>query len=202
MSEESDKLKSVYGRGYYDGLKAANKQSTKEKVMNETKFNTVYRGITEQAKKVYEAVPLGEHWNVGQIIAEISRLGHGHRDMRSVMGCLNSLKDVGLVKEPAVGMFVRTEVRLKQSDPKEKEVKEEPPMPAINTQPVPSQKADLTPLERIGSLSAQVLTIIQSMHQLAADIEAAAIEVEEQIEKINKDGEKLKQLQALLKSLS
>ena len=59
-----------------------------------------------------------------------------------------------------------------------------------------------TPLERIGGLSARVLSLIQSLHQLAADIDATAIEVEEQIEKIQKDSAKLKQLQEILKGIA
>jgi uncharacterized protein YfcZ (UPF0381/DUF406 family) len=208
MSEESDKLNRVYGRGYYDGMKAAAKASSQEITMTETKFNSIYRGVTEQAKKVYSGVPLAEPWTVAQIMSELERLGHGHRELRMVSGCLNSLKEAGLIKEPAPGRWIRIDIRSKQPVPQEKVVaisqakeEKEPPVPAINTQPVP-EKSDLTPLERIGSLSARVLTIIQSLHQLAADIEATAIDVEEQIEKINKDGEKLKQLQTLLKSLS
>ena len=204
MNEEREKLNRVYGRGFHDGMKAAVKQLAKpvqEKVVTETKFNSIYRGVTEQAKKVYQAVPITEHWTIGQVMVELHRTGSA-KDQRVVNGCLNSLKEVGLIKEPAPGLWVRTEVRTKplQVVPAPQQSKEETTVPPINTQPAP-QKTDVTALERIGGLSSQVLVIIQSLHQLAADIEATAIEVEEQMEKINRDSATLKQLQQLLKGL-
>ena len=210
MNEERDKLNRVYGRGFHDGMKAAGIQIVKESAMNEAKFNALFRSLSEQAKKVYQAVPMNEKWSTGQVMTELARTV-GQREHRVVAGCLRSLMESGLIKEPDPGMWIRVEIRPRvasvsckteiEETVQEMPKKETKDMPPINTQPTP-QKADTTPLERIGGLSAQVLSIIQSLHQLAADIEAAALEVEEQIEKINKDGEKLKQLQQLLKSLS
>lgn len=202
------KLNRVYGRGFYDGVKAAIEETPKELTMNESRFNAVYRGLSEQAKKVYQAVPLTESWSVAQIMSELARTS-GQREHRVVTGCLSSLRDVGLVRELAGGQWVRVEVRAKVAtthvepempQPPKQEPQKEPEMPAINTKPAP-QQSNVTPLERIGGLSSQVLGIIQSLHQLAADIEATALEVEEQIEKIQKDSARLKQLQELLKGL-
>ena len=180
--------------------------------MTENKFNSIFRGISEQAKKVYHAVPIEDSWSVAQIMAELARTT-GQRDHRIVSGCLNSLKGAGLVRELPNNTWARIEVRAKvpqaktvtanaEFEPPAKETKEtkETEMPPINTQPAPQKAAsDVTPLERIGGLSQQVLTIIQSMHQLAADIEATAIEVEEQMEKIEKDTALLRQFQQLIK---
>jgi hypothetical protein len=205
------KLNRVYGRGFYDGVQAANEGATKEPPMTESKFNSIFRGISEQAKKVYHAVPIEDSWSLTQIMAELARTT-GQREHRIVAGCLNSLKSAGLVRELANGTWARVEVRAKtpqtktvtanaEFEPPVKETKE-PEMPPINTQPTP-QKATVnaTPLERIGGLSQQVLAIIQSMHQLAADIDAAAIEVEEQMQKIEKDTILLRQFQQLLKGM-
>lgn len=197
-------LKRVYGRGFYDGLRAATAAApTNEEPMTETKFNAVYRSVSEQAKKVYAAVPIEERWTLTQIMAELSRTT-GQREQRVVSGCLNSLKEVGLVKEYTGGVWGRTEVRLKSAPLIESDLQPTQPtqevMPAINTKPK-AQESTTTPLERIGGLSSQVLTIIQTLHQLAADIDAAAIEVEEQIQKVHKDSTRLKQLQELLKGL-
>lgn len=223
MDDTREKLNRVYGRGFRDGLKAVGKQLVKEKVMNEAKFQSVFRNVSDQAKKVYSAVPITEAWTSAQIMTELGRLNKT-TEQRVVLGCLASLKELGLVKEPSIGLWIRTEVRTKQihsilpykiKDIEPEEVieatqpvetimkpKKETIVPPINTQPV-AQKADpnTTPLERIGGLSQQVLTIIQSLHQLAADIEATAIEVEEQMEKINKDSAMLKQFQQILKGL-
>ena len=223
MDDTREKLNRVYGRGFRDGLKAVGKQLVKEKVMNEAKFQSVFRNVSDQAKKVYSAVPITEPWTSAQVMTELGRLNKT-TEQRVVLGCLASLKELGLVKEPSIGLWIRTEVRTKQihailpykiKDIEPEEVieatqpvetimkpKKETAVPPINTQPV-AQKADpnVTPLERIGGLSQQVLTIIQSLHQLAADIEATAIEVEEQMEKINKDSAMLKQFQQILKGL-
>jgi hypothetical protein len=227
MDDTRKKLNQVYGRGFHDGLKVAGKQLVKEKVMNEAKFQSVFRNVSEQAKKVYNAVPISESWSSSQIMAELARTNRS-TEHRVVLGCLASLREVGLIKESATGLWIRTEVRTKQLhsilpykikdidaeelQPTEDDIKstkeitvkpkKEIAVPPINTQPTP-QKTDpnITPLERIGGLSQQVLTIIQSLHQLAADIEATALEVEEQMDKINKDSAMLKQFQQLLKGL-
>lgn len=208
--DDKRQLKRVYGRGFHDGFKAASKELVEDKVMTETKFNSIYRGLTEQAKRVYQAVPATEPWTVNQIMNELARTT-GQRDHRIVSGCLNSLQDSGIVRESSQGYWVRVEVRpklvvVKKAQPVVEQVsvsetpEKEISMPPINTQPAP-QKTDVnvTPLERIGGLSAQVLAIIQNLHQLAADIEATALEVEEQMEKIQKDGARLKHFQELLK---
>lgn len=180
--------------------------------MNEAKFQSIFRGVSDQAKKVYSAVPITESWTSAQIMSELGRT-HKNTQHRVVLGCLASLKELGLIKEPSTGLWVRCEVRTKQIhaitpykikdiEPEETpETKEEPTVPPINTQPAAQKNPTATPLERIGGLSAQVLTIIQSLHQLAADIEATALEVEEQMDKINKDSAMLKQFQQLLKGL-
>lgn len=172
--------------------------------MTETKFQSLYRGLTEQAKKVYNAVPIKDQWTIAQIMAELARTT-GQREHRIVSGCLNSLKSAGLVRETANGTWSRVEVKTKitiNAEPEIEMTKKETNVPPINTQPPAKTVAtNITPLERIGGLSQQVLTIIQSMHQLAADIEAAAIEVEEQVEKIEKDTALLRQFQQLIKGM-
>jgi hypothetical protein len=195
------KLNRVYGRGFHDGMKAAIDEPTKELTMNESRFNAVYRGVSEQAKKVYQAVPLNEAWSMQQIMAELIRTT-GQREHRVVSGCLNSLRDLGLVREVSPGSWMRIEVRAKvaTTNTEPETPKKEPEVPASNTKPA-EEKSNITPLERIGGLTTQVLAIIKSMQQLAADIEVAALDVEEQIEKIQKDSARLKQLQELLKGL-
>lgn len=213
-TEDKAKVKRVYGRGYFDGFKAAADSSVdKELTMTEAKFNNIYRGLTEIAKKVYQAVPMQEMWTANQVISELNRLGFNRQEHRIVLGCLTSLRDSGLVKEPKQGYFVRAEVRVKQAVTTQPDHQE----PTQPTQPVktemPKKEAEMpqvkaktpapntTPLERIGGLSAQVLDVVKQLHQLAADIDAAAIEMEEQLEKVKEDNAKLIQLKSLLKSI-
>jgi len=174
--------------------------------MNEARFNAIYRGISEQAKRVYQVVPITDKWSVSQIMTELARI-NGSKDVRIVSGCLNTLKDSGLVKEVAGGMWVRVEVKIKQPAAVVIEAVAQPedaePVPAINTKPEPTPVSKIvSPMERIGALSSQALAIIQSLHQLAADIEAAALEIEEQMESNNRDNAKLQQLKELLKGLT
>lgn len=197
------KLNRVYGKGFYDGMKATQKE---QPMMNETRFNTLYKGMNEQTKRVYQAVPISECWNITQIMAELNRVSASQPERRAVSFCLNTLKDSGLIKETSSGTWARIPVRVKiaSAAPVEEEIekptKEETVMPSNDTKPATTKAAE-SPLERIGELSSQVITIIQSLHKLAADIDAAAIEVEEQIEKIKRDSIRLKKLQEIFKDL-
>ena len=200
------KLNRVYGKGFYDGMKATQKEQ--EQPMNEARFNSLYKGLNDQSKRVYQAVPIQAKWSVSQIIAEIVRVSPSKNDHRSVLFCLNALKNAGLIKESSTGMWSRVTVRAKVCEPAEsiEEVEtkaEEITMPTSDTKKTDAvtEKTTETALDRIGELSSQVITIIQSLHKLAADIDAAAIEVEEQIEKINKDSIRLKKLQEIFKDL-
>jgi hypothetical protein len=200
------KTSSVYGRGFFDGLRAAGVPVEKGFSMNEARFNAIYRGITDQAKRVYQVVPIAEKWTVPQIMTELARI-NGTKDVRIVSGCLNSLKDSGLVKEVSGGAWMRVEVKIKQPAVAVIEAVAQPedaePVPAINMKPEPTPvPKTVSPMERIGALSSQALAIIQSLHQLAADIEAAALEIEEQMESNNRDNAKLQQLKELLKGLT
>lgn len=208
MNEEREKLNRVYGKGFIDGLRAAGREPVKEKVMNQARFDSLYRGVSDQAKRVYQAVPITEQWTSAQVIAEINRTGRSC-EQRVVQGCLASLKESGLIKEPSIGHWIRTEVRTKQlhaitpmkTVPKFNPPKEEETPVANNVQPI-TQKTDATALERISGLSAQLAPIISDLQKLAADIEATAIEIEEQIDKVHKDYAKLKQFQELLKAIA
>lgn len=198
------KLNRVYGKGFYDGMKA----TQKEQPMNETRFSALYKGLSEKMKKIYQVVPISESWSLGQMMIELNRTSPGqNHNQRSVNFCLGSLRDVGLVKETSSGTWIRVPVRAKVStvadevEENNTPAKEETVMPNETPPPVATKPSDSTPLERIGELSSQVITIIQSLHKLAADIDAAAIEVEEQIEKIKRDSIRLKKLQEIFKDL-
>jgi hypothetical protein len=199
------KLNRVYGKGFYDGMKAT-QANQKEQPMNETRFSAIYKGLGEKTKKVYQVVPISESWSLGQMMVELNRSSPGHNhNQRSVGFCLGSLKDVGLIKEVPGDKWIRVPVRAKVAMNEEVECSDttakEEAMPNETPQPAKAAKEESTPLEKIGELSSQVINIIQSLHKLAADIDAAAIEVEEQIEKIKRDSIRLKKLQEIFKDL-
>lgn len=70
------------------------------------------------------------------------------------------------------------------------------------TQPVSQPPAILTPLERIAEISEKVKVAAEGLNRLVVEIESVALETQEYIDKVNKDGAKLRQLQDLLKGLS
>lgn len=199
------KLNRVYGKGFYDGMKAI-QNNQKEPLMNEARFSALYKGLSEKAKKVYQVVPISESWTLSQMMMELNRISPGqNHNQRSVGFCLGSLKDVGLIKEVSGDKWIRVPVRAKVTMNDEAEerptITKEEAVSKETPQTTKTVKEESTPLERIGELSSQVITIIQSLHKLAADIDAAAIEVEEQIEKIKRDSVRLKKLQEIFKDL-
>jgi hypothetical protein len=170
-------------------------QSRDPTMMSQARFQAMYSGMSTIARKVYDAVPIAAHWNPGQVVGELSRTG-SNIEYRTVAGCLSSLIDAGLVQEPVKGYFCREPVREKLPPPKKDPMKPTAPAPAV------TPAAPTSPLDRLGALSVRVAGMAQSLKELASDIGDAAIDIEAQIETSQADMHKLKQLQAILKSLN
>lgn len=112
---------------------------------------------------------------------------------------MNTLRGHGLVKEPERGMFVRVQARLVALAPvPTKPTHEEKTMPAQQAAPI-TVKPD--PLESMAALAATAKTLAQSVAELARRIEDVALEVADANQRLQSDTEKLRQLQALLKSI-
>ena len=106
------------------------------------------------------------------------------------LGCLNKLLDLGLVSEVSHGQFKRVNIREKQpqqADDDQYQPEIERPTMTIKTQ-------TQNPIDRLSSLA-------KRLRDLATDMETAALDLAEQSEKNEKETEKMRQLQALLKSL-
>ena len=160
--------------------------------MRESKFNSIFNGLSAIAKKVYEAVPMQSPWDASQIHNELHRTGSTSCDFRIMRGCLDTLVKGGLVKEPTSGTFVRIAVD-KSNEPQTKK-------PEQRIEPTMSTTSE-TPIEKIGKLASQANALLAMAKKLTADIETVAIEVEEMFSSRDAETAKLKQLQALLKSL-
>lgn len=155
--------------------------------MNRNRFNQLWRGQTALAKKVYEVVPVQDTWNLTQILAELSRVG-GRYDKRAVEGVLRSLQESGLVQEKT-GLYTRVTVREKE----EKVAKsEETPHQAV-------EKRSL--METLGDLADEVRRKAEDLEKLALQIESVALVVEERLEEVTDETNKLRQLKDLLKEL-
>lgn len=182
--------KKVFAAGYYKGLRES---ESKGEIMNQSRFDAVYRGLSAQAKKVYEALPISEPWGPSQIMQELHRRNISMSDMRVVIGCINTMIDVGCVEEPTKGMFVRAEIREKQATaPILKEIKQKEP--EVKQDAAKQTETETSPIDRLSLLS-------RRLRDLASDMDDAAIALAEQAQKNESETVKMRQLQALLKSL-
>ena len=191
---------SKYSRNTTTGLRADCKkcqskqtvidtENRRSKRLNQQKFDQMHRGMSAQAKKVYEAIPIAESWTPTQIMQELHRKNISMRDVNVVMGCLNSLIDCNLVVEPVKGVFRREPIR--------------PKCESQDTQPIEQAKekevnktviAPVSPIDLLGAFATR-------LRELANDAENIAIAVAGQAEKNEAETAKMRQLQALLKSL-
>lgn len=189
----------IYAKGFYDALRTLGMEGTS---MNQAKFESAHRGFSAQAKKIYDCIPISEAWSPSQIMQELHRRNISMSDMRVVMGCMNTMIDSGCIVESPKGMFSRAEIRQAKivKTPVLVAVKtiEEPPMKpmlATSSPLVSTDKPQTTgPIERLSALAAR-------LRDLATDMETTALELAEQAEKNDTDTAKMRQLQALLKSL-
>jgi hypothetical protein len=159
--------------------------------ITEKKFRQGYEGQTQIAKKVFECIPMTTSWSMSQICSEMNRKGQGS-DIRIIQGCVNTLVGSGLVKEIPKGMFKRLSVRTQ-----EKNVHETQGSIQIINEPkeiIVTEKNNKDPLEMLSLISS-------SARKLADDLDDAALVIASQIKDIESQTSKLKQLQALLKSI-
>lgn len=92
--------------------------------LNARKAARLESGLNVMARKVLDAVPIAEVWNLHQITQEVNR--HGRNvDPKVVQGCLRTLTDAGLIKETMRDKaWIKHEIRVPE---------ETPDMPAPNT---------------------------------------------------------------------
>lgn len=174
-------------------------------------------GLTGVIRKVYDAVPMQTPWNAHEIGQELFRTGKSGVDAHTLKGCLNSLSKYGMVREPTRGYFMRLPVAKpveeesfildslldelypdqESTETPEKEVAA-PTQQESTTMQTTKQE---TPIEKIGRLASTVQAMQSTLKQLASDIDTVAIEVEEMFTSRDAETAKLRQLQALLKSL-
>lgn len=175
--------------------------------MNAAKLTRLEGGLTTVARKVLDAVPIQEPWEKQTIVMELRRTGVA-TSVDIIEGCLRSLKDRGLVKEPRNGSFVRPQLRIAAAaneDELDDAGDQTPPPTTTTTKATPVRTTTLTvsppaTTERANTLT-RLADLASSLRKTADEVDAIAIDVEERIAVIEKDGEKLRQLQALLKSI-
>jgi len=164
--------------------------------MTPSKYAQKMQGQSSIAKKVYEFVPIKDSWEINQVISEMRRVTRSNGDPRIIKGCLNSLKESGLIDEVQIGKFKRVEVKDKI------EVKEiEMAAVEVIAQKQIKPEVNKTPLELLSKISSRLVAVQMSIRSIADEIDAAAVEIEDGISANEKNVEKLRQLQILLKGL-
>lgn len=180
--------------------------------MKQSTIDRMLKGQTSVAKKVYSAVPINEAWPVKQVLTELGRLQIS-MDHRRVAGCLNTLKESGLIKEPNKGEFIRVTANKHPIHPEIPETHQGAVIPVAQTgvivdngplfedktKETPMTKRD--PMDTISGLTEKMRDIAGSMTALADEFDDVACELAESVTMSVKDAEKLQQLKGLLKAL-
>ena len=161
--------------------------------MTATRIRILENQQTGVAKKVYGAVPINEAWPSKQIVMELSRQGQV-RDFSIIEGCLNTLKEVGLIREVAPGHFQRVK-------PKPIAEKEAEPMSTKPLNP-PTKSEPTEPVDRLAAIGTKLRDLSKTFLELADDIDEAALAFEEKTSGNDEELAKLRQLKNVLKSLS
>lgn len=165
----------------------------KRETMNQTNFERLYRGLSAQAKKVYDAIPISDPWKAGQIMGELHRNQSG-MNAHVALGCANSLIACGLVVESPKGSFKR--VKIHQVG----EAKEPKPEPKTEPQKETEMK-QIETTQASGGAMEMLGNFAEKLRALASEAEVIAMEIAGQAEKNEAETAKMRQLQALLKSL-
>ncbi len=169
------------------------------------RLDSLIHGLNGQARKVYEATPIGESWEVLRIAREIRRVHSTGPALDVLQGCLSALRDSGLIKEPVRGQFIRSQVPSytppKQPDPEAQMAAPTPqqPAPAATTLQVKTAQRGRSPLlDRFGAMAEEARAMAGRLTALANQLEAAAIDVDDAIKEASTGNERLRQLRELL----
>lgn len=196
----------VYMAGLYDGFRIAS-----EPDMTPQKFNLILTQQTSICRKIFEFVPIGEAWTASQISTAISRrqTTSTRPDMKTLEGCLNGMKDAGLIKEPQRGLWqqvvpresvkiadasVKTAALTPQAEPGPLSAPHEEAALAVPAEAIPQA----TPAQTFGELAVQLRLRGQALIRMADDIETAALTFEQRLDDMEAKLAKFNQLRALL----
>lgn len=180
MAEARTSSRRSYGKGFYDGLRAAGVQAIGEE-MNKKKFTELYDGMTSQPRDVYESVPIKTSYSIGQIMDDMNRRGVA-QTKTVVENCLAMMTKNGLIKQQRTGFYIREQVRDAEQ------------MPVV-TELQSNRSSKNSPMQLLNNLA-------EKARQLAEELDYAAIEIEQEFQNSEAKSEKLKQLQTLLKNIA
>lgn len=173
--------------------------------MTPTRQRILLQGQTSIARKVYEGVPIQEMFTPAQIGHALARTSGAAVDMHILRGCLRALCEAGLVREVETNFFRRADVRdVPRTTKQEKPIMVMPKIAAAAPTPAPPREPP-SAIDLLSDISTRLTAFAdrtaREARELAGEIEATALQIEEIIQTNTRDLEKLKQLQALLKTL-
>ena len=162
--------------------------------VNEARFKAVFNGQSAIAKKVFDSVPKDTYWAAGRIANEMSAIHGANPGINIINGCLNTLLKSGLVIEGSPGLFSKVSIKKKAAiQNKEYEF-------AMKPLEIKMQAKENT-FDAIREIVIKFMDVAKTINHLASEIDARISDAEKQVADNEKDTEKLKQLQLLLKSL-
>lgn len=179
--------------------------------MTPVQLRATLAGQTKVAQRVYEAIPIQEHWSTHEIRRHMPEPQVSESMLR---GAIRALQDAGLVREGPHGHFSRTHKPRRAAKPKPAEQPEqqieqqhqEPTQEASSTMTTQTtQAAEQANIEILAAIAADVAhladDIQKRMGAIATRIEEAALKIEHDRELDADKLAKLQQLQTLLKTL-
>lgn len=198
---EFKKTGRIYGRGFADGLRKAGlnpDEHMNKHLRNELSLD----GMSGVAKKVFEFVPIGEAWNSTRIGSEIARVTNATVDRKTLDGCLSALTEAKLIRETSRGLFQRAPEKPRMVEPLlPRLIRGDMPGVAQDEAaqpPAPTGNA----LDRLAAAAHRMRELAGEYTALANEVENIALDAEKQIEAAQQDGEKARQLRALLKDFA
>lgn len=151
--------------------------------LSTTRQQVLLNGQTNVAKKVFQVVPIQEAWTAHAIQQAFYRATRSMVDFRILQGCLNTLKQAGLICEPSPAHFERIKTRetIEKMSPKSNDET--------------AQVSHSASVDMLAELAERART-------LAIDLDAAADAIAEEHASNAHALQKLESLRALLKNLS
>ncbi|KVT86284.1 hypothetical protein WT25_11055 [Burkholderia territorii] len=199
MADRFDHRK-VYARGFYDGMEAMRMTPQRQKQLLE--------GQTQQARNLFEFIPIQDTWPANRISAEMKSKKGSAYDFKTVVACLGALKDAGLIREQR-GNFQRVEVRervaasnvtaLDEVD-KTMEKPSGTSSDGSGEYQIVSRDQDgyVDVLGTIGAFSCRLIGITNDIKNLSDDLDKAALAIADEMEKNGGEADILKKFRALL----
>ena len=126
-------------------------------------------------------------------------------DPRTGRGCLVALKEAGLIQEPESGKFKRVVVHERVKAQALPQAQKEEAKPAEQAVPQPGadpKERQRDPISLLSGIASSMKSVADQMTALANDVEEAALVIQADIDENAENVAKLKQLQAILKSLA